>query len=60
MQQVIAVAADPQLDGSESVYLVSDVSVQETSVTGIENECADIREQKLGVTVDHESMCSCM
>jgi hypothetical protein len=56
MQQVITVAADPQLDGSESMYLVSDVDVQETAVTDIENECADITEQKLDVAVDHESI----
>lgn len=55
MEQVIAVAADTQLDGSESVYLVSDVGVEETAVTGIESECADITEQKVDVAIDHDS-----
>jgi hypothetical protein len=56
MQQVITVTANPHSDGSESVYLMSDASVQETSVTGIRNECADITEQKLDVAVDLESI----
>ncbi|XP_021942368.1 zinc finger protein 287-like isoform X2 [Zootermopsis nevadensis] len=55
VEQVIAVAADTQLDGSESVYLVSDVGVEETAVTGIESECADITEQKVDVAVDHDN-----
>jgi hypothetical protein len=56
IHQVMSVATNPQLDGSKSTYVVSDVDVQETAVTVIKNEYVDVIEQKLDVAVDHESM----
>jgi hypothetical protein len=56
MHQVISVAADPQLGGSESAYLVSGIDVQQAAVTVTQKDCVDVADQKLHVAVDHESM----
>jgi hypothetical protein len=55
MHQVISVAADPQQGGSESVYLVSDIDVQQAAVTLIKKDYVNVTEQKLHVAADHES-----
>jgi hypothetical protein len=45
MHQVISVASDPQLCGSESVYLVSGMDVQQEGVTFIKKDYVDVTEQ---------------
>ena len=54
MQEVISVAADPHLDDLESLCLVSDGDIQETTL--IKNEYMDITKQELDVAVGHGSM----
>lgn len=56
MQEVISVAANPQLDDLESVCLVSEGDIQETAVTVIKTEYMDITKQELDVAVGHGSM----
>jgi hypothetical protein len=56
MQEVISVAANPQLDDLESVCVVSDGDMQETPVTVIKNEYMGITKQELDVAVGHGSM----
>jgi len=51
MQEVISVAANPQLDDLESLCLVSDGDIQETTL--IKNE---YMEQELDVAVGHGGM----
>ncbi|PNF16164.1 hypothetical protein B7P43_G01101 [Cryptotermes secundus] len=60
MHQEIPVAADPQLGGSESVYLVSGIDVQQRDVTLFKKDYVNVTEQKLHVAVDHKSSSSVM
>jgi len=55
-QEVISVAANPQLDDLESVCLVSDGDIQEAAHTVIKNEYMDITKQELDVAMGHGSM----
>jgi hypothetical protein len=56
IQEVISVAANPQLDDLESVCLVSDGDIQEPALTVIKNEYMDITKQELDIAMGHGSM----